>query len=211
MSLERFQLPYLTTAQRMALTPQDRDLLFDTTLRRMFVGDGSTVGGVAVGVDGAQGIQGNPGAGFAANVKLTADLTPVTATALDDAAGLSFALTANRYYSFEFLIRFQTAATTTGAQFAINAPANTYLVYQVATALTAAAAGAPTTRTARAVNVGTASASADAANADLLATIKGVVRPTANGTLIVRQATEVASSAVTVKSGSCGWLMDFGT
>lgn len=211
MSLERFQLPYLTTAQRMALTPQDRDLLFDTTLRRMFVGDGSTVGGVAVGVDGAQGIQGNPGAGFAANVKLTADLTPVTATALDDAAGLSFALTANRYYSFEFLIRFQTAATTTGAQFAINAPANTYLVYQVATALTAAAAGAPTFRTARAVNVGTASASVDAINADLLATIKGIVRPTANGTLIVRQATEIAASAMTIKSGSCGWLMDFGT
>ncbi len=51
---------------------------------------------------------------------------------------------------------------------------------------------------------------AGAANADLLATIKGIVRPTANGTLIVRQATEIAASAVTVMAGSCGTLLDYG-
>lgn len=167
----------------------------------------------ADGADGQQGIQGvpgNPGAGFAASVKLTADLSAVTATALADATGLSFPLTAGHYYSFEFLIRFRSAATTTGAQFAINAPAYSHLVYQVATALTAAAAGAPTVRTARAVNIGTASASADAANADLLATIKGIVLPTADGTLVVRQATEIAGSGITVKAGSCGFLMDYG-
>lgn len=162
------------------------------------------------GAQGIQGAQGDPGAGFAASVKLTADLAAVTATALADATGLSFSLTANHYYAFEFWIRFQSAATTTGAQFAINAPANTYLVYRVETSLTAAAAGAPTMRTARAVNIGTASASVDAANADMLAIVKGIVRPTANGTLIVRQATEVAASGITVKAGSCGTLMDFG-
>ena len=44
MSLERFQLPYMTTAQRMAITPLNRDILFDTTLGKIFVGDGVTVG-----------------------------------------------------------------------------------------------------------------------------------------------------------------------
>jgi hypothetical protein len=167
-------------------------------------------------LQGIQGIQGDPGAngapgvGFGAVVKLSADLTPVTATTLADATGLSFTLTSGRFYSFQFWIRFSTAATTTGAQFAINAPANSYLVYRTETSLTAAAAGAPTFRTARAVNVGTASASVDAIGGDVLCVISGMVKPTAGGTLIVRQATEVSLSALTVKAGSCGVLYDYG-
>ena len=162
------------------------------------------------GNDGAPGANGSNGLGFGAIVKLSADLSAFTATALADATGLSFALTSGRFYSFQFWIRFSTAATTTGAQFAINAPANSYIVYRVDTSLTAAAAGAPTVRTARAVNVGTASASVDAIGGDLLCLISGVVKPSAGGTLIVRAGTEVAGSGVTVKSGSCGMLMDYG-
>lgn len=172
-------------------------------------GADSTVPGPK-GDKGDPGNSGTNGLGFGGTVRLAADLPAVTATALADAAGLSFALTAGRFYSFEFWIRFRSAATTTGAQFAINAPANTYLVYRVETSLTAAAAGAPTFRTARAVNVGTASASVDAANADMLCRITGMCNPSANGTLIVRQATEVAGSGITVKAGSCGVLMDYG-
>lgn len=166
-----------------------------------------------IGGQGIQGIPGNPGAaglGFGAVVKLSADLPAFTATALADATGLSFALTSGRFYSFQFWIRFSTAATTTGAQFAINAPANSYLVYRTETSLTAAAAGAPTFRTARAVNIGTASASADAINGNLLCVIQGMIQPSANGTLIVRVGTEVAASGVTVRAGSCGILMDYG-
>ncbi|MGH8235405.1 MAG: hypothetical protein ACREXP_00095 [Steroidobacteraceae bacterium] len=184
--------------------------------------DGAAGAAGSQGIQGIQGVKGDtgdtgPAGADGANgtgvvgVKLTADLAAVTATALADATGLSFSLTANRYYAFRFYIRFQSAATTTGAQFAINAPANTFLNYRVRTSLTAAAAGAATERTARAVNVGTASASADAINSDLLATIEGVIKPTSNGTLIVRQATEVASSGITVKAGSCGILEDLGT
>ena len=167
----------------------------------------------AQGPQGIQGIQGNPGTnglGFGAIVKLSADRPAVTTTALADVTGLSFSVTAGNFYSFQFWVRFSTAATTTGAQFAINAPANTYLVYRTDTSLTAAAAGAPTFRTARAVNVGTASASVDAANADMLCLISGMVKPTASGTLIVRVGTEVATSGVTVRAGSCGVLMDYG-
>lgn len=162
------------------------------------------------GADGAAGATGAAGLGFGAVVKLSADLAAVTTTALADATGLSFALTSGRFYSFQFWIRFSTAATTTGAQFAVNAPANSYIVYRTETSLTAAAAGAPTFRTARAVDIGTASASADAINGNLLAIVQGMIKPSANGTLIVRVGTEVAASGVTVRAGSCGILMDYG-
>ena len=46
--LSRLQLPYLTTAQRTALTPIDKDILYDTDLHKIFIGDGSTVGGLDI-------------------------------------------------------------------------------------------------------------------------------------------------------------------
>jgi hypothetical protein len=46
MSLLRFQLPQMTTAQRTAITPNDKDVLLDTDLKKIFIGDGATVGGV---------------------------------------------------------------------------------------------------------------------------------------------------------------------
>ena len=61
MSLERLQIPYLTTAQRMAIVPLDRDLLYDIDLRKIYVGDGLTYGGNELGVQGIQGIQGTQG------------------------------------------------------------------------------------------------------------------------------------------------------
>jgi hypothetical protein len=42
----------MTTAQRVAIVPLDRDLVFDTDLRRIFVGDGSTLGGLSLSTDG---------------------------------------------------------------------------------------------------------------------------------------------------------------
>ena len=44
--LSRLQLPYMTTAQRTAVTPNDKDVVYDTDLHKIFIGDGSTVGGL---------------------------------------------------------------------------------------------------------------------------------------------------------------------
>ena len=52
MSLERLQIPYLTTAQRLIIVPLNRDLIFDTDLRKIYVGDGSTYGGNELGDQG---------------------------------------------------------------------------------------------------------------------------------------------------------------
>ena len=46
MSLERFQAPYMTTAERVACTPVAMDILLDTDLNKLFIGDGATLGGV---------------------------------------------------------------------------------------------------------------------------------------------------------------------
>ena len=160
------------------------------------------------GIQGPAGLDGAPGSGQL--VKITGDV-PTTSSSLSDVTGLSFNLLANRYYSFLFWLRFQSSTLTTGIQYALNAPANTFIDYRVDIPITAAAAGAPTSRTARAVNIGSPSASVDAITSDLVATISGVVRPTANGVLIVRQASEINTSSVTTKAGSCGILYDYGS
>ena len=49
MPIRRLGAPYCTTAQRLALTPNNKDLVYDTDLKQLFIGDGTTVGGIAVG------------------------------------------------------------------------------------------------------------------------------------------------------------------
>lgn len=46
----------MTTAEREAITPNDKDLLFDTDLHKIFIGDGSTVGGLELGTQGPSGL-----------------------------------------------------------------------------------------------------------------------------------------------------------
>ena len=45
----------MTTAQRTAITPEDGQLIYDSQLETLYVGDGHTVGGVAVGSGGGGG------------------------------------------------------------------------------------------------------------------------------------------------------------
>lgn len=52
MSLERFQLPYMTTAQRTVVIPNSKDLLLDIDLLKIYVGDGVTTGGIQIGGSG---------------------------------------------------------------------------------------------------------------------------------------------------------------
>ncbi len=41
-------LPQITTADRMGITPDARELIYDTDLNQVFYGDGTTVGGVPI-------------------------------------------------------------------------------------------------------------------------------------------------------------------
>ncbi len=131
---------------------------------------------------------------------LGADLTNST-TSLVDATGLSFSVVSGKTYRFKYYVVFQTAALTTGIQLSINAPTTTVLVFNVIIPITA------TTNVLgyrRAVNVATVGTGVDVINAQLLALVEGVIVPSANGTLILRYCSEVASSAVVIKAGSHG-------
>jgi Collagen triple helix repeat (20 copies) len=146
------------------------------------------------GPTGATGPQG-PGETF---VMLAATL-PVVNTAYLDIATLQFPVISGKIYSFQFVIAYSSAATTTGAKFGINGPSQNLLNYTSEYTLTA------TTTT---KNTGLAAYDLPAtANATSLLTgniciIQGIIGTTATGNVVARFATEIAASAVTVLVGS---------
>lgn len=132
---------------------------------------------------------------------LAADVTNNNAVAnsIADVTGLSFAVVSGTRYWFEFFIRYTSAATTTGSRWAINGPAFSELTYDSDYTLTA------TTRTLNSGNTAydlPAASSASSLTAGNMAWIAGWVKPSADGTVIARFASEVASSAIVAKAGS---------
>lgn len=122
-----------------------------------------------------------------------------TANTIADVTGLSFPVVANQRYSFEFWIRYAAAATSTGSRWAINGPAFDELVSYSDYSLTA------TTRTLNEVAAYDQPAASNASSTSTtnnLAIIRGIIRPTADGTVIARFASEIASSAITARAGS---------
>lgn len=141
-----------------------------------------------------------------------------TATAAAKVTGLDLALPIGTY-QFQYFIRYQTAATTTGISFGLNYSGtvtsfvwNQRWVDVSATAATAAPdqdevlatggvmgafASRAKTTSARGVTI-----SVDTASADMLMIIEGLMVVTVAGNLELWAGTEVAASAATVKSGS---------
>ncbi|MBK8810760.1 MAG: hypothetical protein IPN69_08530 [Acidobacteria bacterium] len=121
------------------------------------------------------------------------------ANTIADVTGLSFAVTAGQTYQFEFLIPYTSAATTTGSRWTINGPASpTMLNYTSQYTLTATSM---TTNYATAYDIPAAS-NATSLTAGNVARIAGVIKPSSNGTVIARFASEVTVSAVTAKAGA---------
>lgn len=132
---------------------------------------------------------------------LGADVTNNNAVAntIADVTGLSFAVNSGSKYWFRFWIWYTAAATTTGSRWSINGPTTTSLAYRSDYGITA------TTRTlndAVAYDIPAASNASSVATTGNLAIINGYIQPSANGTVIARFASEVASSAIVAKAGS---------
>lgn len=144
-------------------------------------------------------------------VALAADVTNNNGVAntIADVTGLSFPVVAGETYWFMFTIFFTAAATTTGSRWAINGPAApTFLAYRTSQGLSAAATAGTDVMTEvnqaaydspAASNASSPTATAGQAN---VVRIEGFIRPSANGTVIARFASEVASSAIVAKAGS---------
>ena len=136
------------------------------------------------------------GGGGPTRVFLTDDVINNNAVAntIQDLTGLSFPVVANNTYKFRFVIVYNSAATTTGSRWTINGPAATHMSYSStyptsATAITnnACLAG---------YNLPAASnASSQTANNRCI--IEGEIRPSADGTVIARFASEISASAIT--------------
>jgi hypothetical protein len=140
----------------------------------------------------------------AALVTLGSDVGPNTTTTLADVTGLSFSVKAGVSYRFEFFVVYQTAATTTGITLSVNGPASpTALAFWVDVPSNATTRVLGNRRT---YDTGATGAGVDTINSNVLAIVRGVITPSADGTLIVRYASEVGSSGVTVKAGSTGYL-----
>lgn len=135
-------------------------------------------------------------------VVLGADVINNNATlnTIQDVTGLSFAVTATNTYWFKFIIQYTAAIATTGSRWSISGPvASTMLSYNSEYTLTATTA----TRNAmlQAYDLPAAS-NASSIVAMNMAIIEGIIKPSANGTVIARFASEIAASAITAKVGS---------
>lgn len=123
-----------------------------------------------------------------------------TANTMADVTGLEFPVVANTTYQFRFVIIYNAAATTTGSRWSINGPATTHMSYksQYPTSATAS-----TWNTSLAgYNLPAASNASSAVTTNNRCEIEGEIRPSANGTVIARFASEISSSAITaVASG----------
>jgi hypothetical protein len=134
-------------------------------------------------------------------VVLASDVTNNNATAntIADVTGLSFSVLNGKTYIFEFNILYTAAATTTGSRWSINGPTTTHLNYESIYSLTA------TTATFNALLQAydsPAAANATSLTASNWAWITGIIRPSADGTVIARFASEISSSAIVAKAGS---------
>lgn len=123
------------------------------------------------------------------------------ANTIADVTGLSFPVTSGKTYWFRFHIPYTAAATTTGSRWSINGPTTTFLCYGSEYSL----AATTTTRNANIISYDLPAAS-NATSAGTttgnMAVIEGIITPSANGSVIARFASEVASSAITAKAGA---------
>lgn len=159
------------------------------------------------GLTGPQGIQGIQGpAGPTAGTRLVkpADQANSTVT-FADVAGLTASVAANETVTFEFVLWYTTAATTTALQLAVNgpAPAAAGLRYAVETYTTATATHVAV-QTVYDTNLNPATGGGAT---PLLARVTGrLTAGAAGGTLALRMRSEIAASAVTVLAGSYGFV-----
>ena len=121
-----------------------------------------------------------------------------TANTLIDVTGLFFNVTAGTVYHFYAMIPYTSAATNTGSRWTINAPASTLLNYTSRYTLSSTS---QTVNYANAINIPASCNNTSTISANL-AIIEGIIKPSANGTVQIRFASEIANSAITAKAGA---------
>lgn len=134
-------------------------------------------------------------------VVLSSDVTNNNASAntMADVTGLSFSVTSGEKYWFRATCQYTAAATATGSRWAMNGPTGTWRYkseYSLTTTTLTINEGLTAADTPAASNATSATTGSN------IAIVEGFFEPTANGTVVVRFASEVSSSAIVAKQGS---------
>lgn len=134
-------------------------------------------------------------------VVLASDVTNNNASAntIANVTGLSFSVVAGETYWFLFTIAYTAAATTTGSRWSISGPGSPTLLHY--TSEYTLAATTQTINSATAYDI-PAACNATSLTAGNVATIEGIIKPSSDGTVIARFASEVSGSAIVAKAGS---------
>jgi len=90
--MSKFYPPSTTSAIRLANTPAKGEILFDTDLNKLFIGDGITVGGIEIGSGGGGGGGGSTGD------MLKSVYDTDNNGIVDEAEAISGSTSANQYY-----------------------------------------------------------------------------------------------------------------
>lgn len=137
---------------------------------------------------------------FANTVILSADDVNNNATAntLEDCGNLAFAVTTGNTYRFKFFVVYTAAANTTGSRWTISGPTATALSYYQQYNLDGVSFQWATRTAYDAGNL--SSGSTTTAGQTNIAIVEGTVRPSADGTIQLRFASEISSSAITAKA-----------
>jgi hypothetical protein len=124
-----------------------------------------------------------------------------TANTIADITDLEFPVQSGARYHFRFSIPYTSASTGTGSRFSVTGPASpTYLAYRSDYTLSA---------TSRTTNEGLgaydlpAAANTNSLTTGNIAIIEGFIRPSVDGVVKARFASEILSSAITAKAGAC--------
>jgi hypothetical protein len=143
------------------------------------------------------------GSSYRTLVTLGSDVASTTGGSYSDVTGLSFAVTNGTTYRFYFLMIYTSSATTNGIRLTLNGPAFSLLSYNItanaSSAVATLASGACNSYGTVGVGDFVATASYTAGN---IATIEGIITPSASGTLQARFAPEVNTNTTTIKAGS---------
>ncbi len=133
-------------------------------------------------------------------VMLGSDITNNNAVAntIANVTGLSFQVVNGGTYWFEFTIHYTAALTTTGSRWSITGPSVAFLNYRSEYTLTASTL----TSNFLAAYDQPAASNATSLTAGNTASVWGTIKPSADGTVTARFASEVASSAIVAKTGS---------
>jgi hypothetical protein len=127
------------------------------------------------------------------------DVVNDLADTLIDAEGLGFPVAANETYWFDSTVIYTAAAAGTGSRWSVNGPLFSLLSYS---ARYPSSASASTESNQSAYDLPASANAASASETGNIARITGIVRPTEEGFLSVRFASESAGSAITAKAGS---------